>query len=75
MNMHLVIFEAFKLVLLFVFQLQDEFQRITMVNLEPKFMSKLDEYTPRLMTLFNSKGGAMGLRLKALLLQVIFSEY
>ncbi|XP_076879072.1 sterile alpha motif domain-containing protein 3-like isoform X2 [Brachyhypopomus gauderio] len=47
--------------------LQDEFHRITTVHLEPKFMSKLDEYTPKLLALFHSKGGALGLRLKAIL--------
>ncbi|KAF3844482.1 hypothetical protein F7725_007645 [Dissostichus mawsoni] len=50
-------------------KIQDEFHRITMVHLESKFMSKLDEYTPGLLKLFHSKGGTMGLKLKALLLQ------
>ncbi|XP_054894412.1 uncharacterized protein LOC129365303 [Poeciliopsis prolifica] len=49
--------------------IQDEFHRITMVHLESKFMSKLDEYTPRLLNLFHSKGGTMGLRLQAILLK------
>ncbi|XP_043997563.1 uncharacterized protein LOC122845379 isoform X3 [Gambusia affinis] len=40
-----------------------------MVHLESKFMSKLDEYTPRLLNLFHSKGGSMGLRLQAILLK------
>ncbi|KAI9538498.1 hypothetical protein NQZ68_014259 [Dissostichus eleginoides] len=50
-------------------EIQEEFHRITMVHLESKFMSKLDEYTPGLLKLFHSKGGTMGLKLKALLLQ------
>ncbi|CAL8258511.1 unnamed protein product [Arctogadus glacialis] len=50
-------------------QIQDEFHRITTVNLESKFMSKLDEYTPKLLSLFQSKGGTMGLRLHAILLK------
>ncbi|KAF7641148.1 hypothetical protein LDENG_00292080 [Lucifuga dentata] len=50
-------------------QIQDEFHRITMVHLESKFMSKLDEYTPRLLNLFHSKGGTMGLKLQAVLIQ------
>ncbi|KAM9467767.1 sterile alpha motif domain-containing protein 3-like [Clarias gariepinus] len=41
-----------------------EFQRITTLQLEPKFMSSLDLYTPKLMTLFRGKGGALGERLK-----------
>lgn len=60
---------------LFVFQLQDEFQRITMVHLESQFMSKLDEYTPKLLALFQSKGGAVGMRLKAILLEVFFNDF
>ncbi|KAI4802444.1 hypothetical protein KUCAC02_020280 [Chaenocephalus aceratus] len=48
--------------------IQDEFQRITMVQLDSKFMSKLDEHTPRLLKLFHSKGGSMGLQLQAILL-------
>ncbi|KAJ8288519.1 hypothetical protein COCON_G00011780 [Conger conger] len=50
-------------------QIQDEFYRITMVHLESKFMSKLDEYTPRLLNLFHAKGGTMELRLQAILLK------
>ncbi|XP_029981703.1 uncharacterized protein LOC115413085 [Sphaeramia orbicularis] len=50
-------------------QIQDEFHRITMVHLEPKFKSKLDECTPRLLNLFHSKGRSMGLRLQAILLK------
>ncbi|CAB1421535.1 unnamed protein product [Pleuronectes platessa] len=49
--------------------IEDEFQRITRVHLESKFMSKLDEYTPKLLNLFQSKGGTMGLRLQAILLK------
>ncbi|KAL7881027.1 hypothetical protein SRHO_G00032810 [Serrasalmus rhombeus] len=49
--------------------LQDEFQRIITVHLESKFMSKLDEYTPKLLVLFHSRGGAVGLRLQAILLK------
>nr|XP_033491956.1 uncharacterized protein LOC117262879 [Epinephelus lanceolatus] len=49
--------------------IQDDFHRITMVHLESKFMSKLDEYTPRLLNLFHSKGRSMGLRLQAILLK------
>ncbi|KAJ4946958.1 hypothetical protein JOQ06_009001 [Pogonophryne albipinna] len=48
--------------------IQDEFQRITMVQLDSKFMSKLDEHTPRLLKHFHSKGGSMGLQLQAILL-------
>lgn len=40
------------------------FHRITTVHLESRFISKLDEYFPRLLNLFHSKGRAMGLRLR-----------
>ncbi|XP_041856635.1 uncharacterized protein LOC121654125 isoform X2 [Melanotaenia boesemani] len=49
--------------------LQDEFLRITTIHLEPKFMAKLDEYSPKLLAVFNSKGGAMGLKLQGILLK------
>ncbi|KAL6487556.1 hypothetical protein MHYP_G00041820 [Metynnis hypsauchen] len=45
-------------------QISAEFQRITTVHLEPKFMSTLDLYTPKLLTLFRTRGGALGVRLK-----------
>ncbi|XP_060920037.1 uncharacterized protein LOC132994000 [Labrus mixtus] len=48
---------------------QDEFLRITMVSLESQFMFKLDEYTPRLLKIFHSKGGSMGLKLQSILLK------
>ena len=54
----------------FVFYIQDEFHWITTVHLESKFMYKLDEYSPRLLNLFHSKGGTMGLRLQTILLKV-----
>ncbi|KAJ8335338.1 hypothetical protein SKAU_G00386800 [Synaphobranchus kaupii] len=56
-------------------ELQDEFHRITMVHLKSKFMSKLDEYTPRLLALFHSKGGTVELRLQAILLKVFFNDF
>lgn len=49
----------------FVFQINDEFQRLTTKPLDPKFMSMLDQYTPKLLGLFQSKGGAVGERLQA----------
>ena len=45
-----------------------------MLHLEPKFMAKLDEYTPKLVNLFQAKSGTMGLRLQAILLKVSFNE-
>ncbi|KAL6461099.1 hypothetical protein MHYP_G00310650 [Metynnis hypsauchen] len=45
-------------------QISAEFQRITTVHLERKFMSTLDLSTPKLLTLFRTRGGALGGRLK-----------
>ncbi|CAM4712078.1 unnamed protein product [Leuciscus chuanchicus] len=43
-----------------VSQVSAEFQRITTRNLEPKFMSMLDLYSPKLLSLFQAKKGAAG---------------
>lgn len=51
----------------FLFQISAEFQRITTVHLEPKFMSGLDLHTPKLLKLFHAKGGALGERLKIIM--------
>ncbi|MEQ2166598.1 hypothetical protein GOODEAATRI_029979, partial [Goodea atripinnis] len=50
-----------------------EFKRITTLNLDPKFMAMLDIYTPKLLSLFQSKKGAAGERQRAQmsLLQVL----
>ncbi|KAI9547852.1 hypothetical protein NQZ68_012869, partial [Dissostichus eleginoides] len=42
-----------------------EFQRITTLNLEPKFMSMLDFYSPKLLSMFQGKKGAVGERHRA----------
>ncbi|KAJ4944007.1 hypothetical protein JOQ06_012557 [Pogonophryne albipinna] len=49
------------------FQINEEFQRCNAVPLESTFMFQLDRYTPKLLELFNAKGGAVGQRIKALL--------
>ncbi|KAF3844268.1 hypothetical protein F7725_013609 [Dissostichus mawsoni] len=43
-------------VLFDVSQVSAEFQRITTLNLEPKFMSMLDFYSPKLLSMFQGKG-------------------
>ncbi|XP_035985885.1 uncharacterized protein LOC118559324 [Fundulus heteroclitus] len=48
-----------------VLQVSAEFQRITTRNLEPKFMSMLDLYSPKLLSLFQAKKGAAGERHRA----------
>ncbi|KAK6303554.1 hypothetical protein J4Q44_G00260080 [Coregonus suidteri] len=52
---------------IFVFQINDEFQRLTTKHLEPRFMAKLDQDIPKLLSLFHSKGGALGHRLRVIL--------
>jgi len=49
----------------FFFQISTEFQRLTHVNLEPKFMSMLDQFTPKLLSIFQVKKGAAGERHRA----------
>ncbi|KAL6457320.1 hypothetical protein MHYP_G00342830 [Metynnis hypsauchen] len=46
---------------------KDEFRRITTVNLEQTFLTKLDFYTPKLLTIFKTKGGVAGTKLRCLL--------
>ncbi|KAL7404564.1 hypothetical protein ABVT39_016408 [Epinephelus coioides] len=45
-----------------VSQISAEFQRLTYVNLEPKFMAMLDKFTPKLLSIFKVKKGAAGER-------------
>ncbi|XP_039907699.1 sterile alpha motif domain-containing protein 3-like [Simochromis diagramma] len=45
-------------------QINDEFQRITTVNLETTFMAKLDQYSTRIMSLVSSKGGAAKIKIE-----------
>ncbi|KAK3543469.1 hypothetical protein QTP70_022060, partial [Hemibagrus guttatus] len=41
-------------------QINDEFKRITTINLESTFMAKLDHCTQKLMDVVSSRGGASG---------------
>ncbi|KAE8280203.1 hypothetical protein D5F01_LYC20753 [Larimichthys crocea] len=45
-------------------QICEEFKRITTVSLESTFLAKLDQCTPKLMALTQSKGGAAGLKMR-----------
>ncbi|XP_052400084.1 sterile alpha motif domain-containing protein 3-like [Carassius gibelio] len=45
-------------------QISEEFKRITTVSLESTFLAKLDQCTPKLMALTQSKGGAAGLKIR-----------
>ena len=44
-------------------QIEEEFRRITLKPLKTTFLQKLDQHTPKLLSLFRSKGGAVGKKL------------
>ncbi|KAI7790556.1 hypothetical protein IRJ41_005488 [Triplophysa rosa] len=44
--------------------INEEFRRITTLHLESTFMKMLDLYTPKLLAIFTSRGGALGWNLK-----------
>ncbi|XP_055007435.1 sterile alpha motif domain-containing protein 3-like [Boleophthalmus pectinirostris] len=52
-------------------QINEEFRRCTTVPLQSSFMSNLDKYIPKLLTLFSSVGGALGERLKSQWLELV----
>ncbi|XP_049455374.1 uncharacterized protein LOC125902801 isoform X1 [Epinephelus fuscoguttatus] len=52
-------------------QINEEFQRCNTVPLEQTFISQLDRHTPKLLELFSSKGGAVGQRMKSVLIELI----
>ncbi|KAM6920120.1 uncharacterized protein PEZ65_012164 [Lycodopsis pacificus] len=52
-------------------QINEEFRRCTTIPLESTFISQLDSYTPKFLKLFNSKGGAAGLRVRNVLIDLI----
>ncbi|XP_039897090.1 uncharacterized protein LOC120739408 [Simochromis diagramma] len=45
-------------------QINQEFRRITTVNLETTFMAKLDQYSQKIMSLLSSRGGAAKMRIR-----------
>lgn len=52
-------------------QINEEFRRCNTIPLQASFMSNLDRYIPKLLTLFSSVGGALGQRLKSLWLELV----
>jgi len=52
-------------------QICEEFLRINGISLESTFMSQLDRQTPKLLSLFNAKGGAVGQRIKSQMMTLI----
>lgn len=53
--------------LIFIFQVCEEFARITAIPLRSTFYQKLDQHTPKLMRLFEKKGGVHGNRISGVL--------
>lgn len=52
-------------------QINEEFKRCNTVPLQSSFMSNLDKFIPKLLTLFSAVGGALGQRLKSLWLELV----
>ncbi|XP_035525943.1 uncharacterized protein LOC118338089 [Morone saxatilis] len=52
-------------------QINEEFRRCNTIPLESTFISQLDKYTPKFLELFSSKGGAVGQRMKSVLIELI----
>ncbi|CAL8236441.1 unnamed protein product [Boreogadus saida] len=46
-------------------QVKEEFKRITTINLDRTFLTKMDFYTPKLLTVFKTKGGTSGTKIKS----------
>lgn len=44
-------------------QIEEEFRKITLKPLQSAFLGKLDQYTPKLLSLYRRKGGAVGKKL------------
>ena len=47
--------------------MKEEFKRITTINLDRTFLTKMDFYTPKLLTVFKTKGGTSGTKIKSVL--------
>ena len=50
-----------------LFQIKEEFRRITTIHLELTFLTKLDFYTPKLQEILGTKGGVAGTKIRPLL--------
>ncbi|KAL6462537.1 hypothetical protein MHYP_G00289590 [Metynnis hypsauchen] len=48
-------------------QVKQEFKRITTKHLDRTFLTKMDFYTPKLLTIFKFKGGTAGTKMKTML--------
>ncbi|XP_054587898.1 uncharacterized protein [Nothobranchius furzeri] len=48
-------------------QIKEEFKRLTTVHLEQTFLSSLDRFTPKLLAMFQKKGGTAGTKIRPML--------
>ncbi|XP_063077217.1 uncharacterized protein LOC134467236 [Engraulis encrasicolus] len=48
-------------------QVKEEFKRITTIHLDQTFLTKMDLYTPKLLTIFKTKGGTAGTKINSVL--------
>ena len=55
---------------LLYFQINKEFHRISTVPLISTFFAALDRYTPRLMEIFQGKGGVQGRKMRHLIVDI-----
>lgn len=53
-----------------VFQIDNEFMRISTVPLISTFFAELDQYSPRMMELFRGKGGAAGKKIRHIMVAI-----
>ncbi|KAF3838873.1 hypothetical protein F7725_010641, partial [Dissostichus mawsoni] len=54
-------------VITLLFQIKEEFRRITTIHLQRTFLTKLDFDTPKLQETFGTKGGVAGTKIRPLL--------
>ncbi|XP_058500363.1 uncharacterized protein LOC131469446 [Solea solea] len=57
-----------------VSEINAEFMRITTLPLQAKFLGEVDKYTPNLMKVFSSRGGAAGKKIRLLMAPTTKSE-
>ena len=53
-----------------IFQIDNEFMRISTVPLMSTFFAELDQHSPRMMELFRGKGGAAGKKIRHIMVAI-----
>ena len=70
-----VILYQITFILLFIFQVCDEFKSITTIPLKKTFYQNIDKHTPKLTELFQKKGGAHGKKINMFALKLFIMIY